>query len=49
MNATDRLVKGYLLRAPNLQTRSASKLMVGAAGETSGRGTKADEKDAPPA
>lgn len=48
MNATDRLVKGYLLRAPNLQTRAASKLMVGAAGETSGRGTKADEKDAPP-
>lgn len=49
MNAADRLANGYLLRAANLQTRAAAKLTVAAAGEAGGRGTKADEKDAPPA
>lgn len=48
MNATDWL-QNVTCKNTNLQTTIQLKLIIVAARETNGKGTKADEKDAPPA
>lgn len=48
MNGTERLQK-VTCKSVNLQTSAELKLILGAARKTNGKGTKADEKDAPPA